>query len=204
MDDELERRNKPVLHHVYEESVAILVSYSLISAGYELLAKNASTLCQKKVIDKNRSNELCFIALQEVSKVAGISGVTNGQFLDLFPPDSSLETILKIIEQKTVALFEISFVLGWVFGGGDLNKLEEIKETSYHFGKAFQIADDLNDIEQDLENQNQINIAIVLGKEKALDLFYEEVNLFKEKIKDLGLLTPSFKKICDLLENSIK
>lgn len=44
MDDDDERRNKPSVHKVYDEATALLVSYALISAGYEFLAKNAETL----------------------------------------------------------------------------------------------------------------------------------------------------------------
>lgn len=203
MDDETERRCKPALHLAFPESVALLTSYTFISAGYEMLERNSSLLVSKHNIDSHLSCELCVLSLREISKVAGIHGATGGQFLDLFPPDTSTATIFKIIEQKTVSLFEISFILGWIFGGGDTKEITKIKQCAHHFGKAFQIADDINDLDQDILNGNQINIVRALGKDPATALFHEEIALFKSKMEQLNILTDPFIRICDLLESSI-
>lgn len=184
MDDEDRRRDKLSLHKVFGEATAILASYTLISAGYEMIAKNAKIL-------KKKIGDVCSIAIEEVSKVAGISGATGGQFLDLFPPDHSEETIFKILDKKTATLFEISFVLGWLFGGGSVERLEDIKEAAYNFGLAFQIADDIRDIEED----KAINIAKEIGKERAKELIDNHTTLFREKMKSLKLYNPSFKKV---------
>ena len=48
-----------------------------------------------------------------------------------------------------------------------------MRDTAYHFGMAFQIADDLGDMDQD--DENSLNIGHALGKEKACDLFDEEI-----------------------------
>lgn len=204
MDNENERRCKPALHIAFGESAALLASYTLISSGYEMIVKNARVLLEKKLLSQNEVNSLAVKAIEEVSRVAGFAGATNGQFLDLFPPDNSLETINKIIEQKTVSLFQISFILGWIFGGGDVLKLEEVKKCAHHFGMAFQIADDIIDIKQDKQNLNALNIAIALGKDKALNLFSEELDLFDEKLKRLNLNSFYFEQICSLLKDSVK
>lgn len=203
MDDESERRCKPALHLAFPESVALLASYTFISAGYEMLEKNSSLLISQNKLDRNVANELCVLSLKEISKVAGILGATGGQFLDLFPPDNSASTIFKIIEQKTVSLFEISFVLGWIFGGGDVNEISKVKDCAHHFGMAFQIADDINDLDQDIANGNQINIVRALGEKSAFSLFNKELSLFKTKMDQLNILTDPFIRICDLLESSI-
>ena len=203
MDDEIERRSKPALHLAFNESTALLASYTFISAGYGLLEKNTSGLIYKNKINENIANKLCALSLKEISKVAGIHGATGGQFLDLFPPDSSAETIFKIIEQKTVSLFEISFVLGWIFGGGELSKLDKIKECAHHFGLAFQIADDINDLQQDIENGNRINIVRALGEDSAYSIFHKELDLFKIKMDQLNILTDPFVRISKLLVDSI-
>lgn len=203
MDDELERRCKPALHLAFDESIALLASYTFISAGYEMLAINAERLVLQKKMEKEGANELCVLALKEISKVAGICGATNGQFLDLFPPDNSIETVFKIIKQKTVSLFEISFVLGWLFGGGKLEKLDLIKNCANHFGMAFQIADDINDFSQDGKNQCELNIVKVLGEKKAFNLFVNELNDFRKKMDQLNILTGPLLRICDLLESSV-
>ena len=203
MDDETERRCKPALHLAFNESTALLASYTFISAGYEMLEKNASALVSEKKINEDAANALCVAALKEVSKVAGIHGATGGQFLDLFPPDNSIETIYKIIQQKTVSLFELSFVLGWIFGGGDLSAITKIKECAYHFGMAFQIADDINDLQQDIDNGNMLNIVRALGSKESFSLFNQELDLFKTKMTHLNILTDSFVRIVKLLEDSI-
>ncbi|MFA6502056.1 MAG: polyprenyl synthetase family protein, partial [Parachlamydiales bacterium] len=160
MDDEKTRRNKPTVHLVYGENTAILASYSLISAGYELIYKNAKEL--QTVLSKDECNNLCVHAIETVSRYAGIHGATGGQYLDLYSNKSSIETINEIILKKTISLFEIAFVLGWLFGGGSLDKLDVVRKCSYHFGMSFQIADDINDFKEDLEKGKKINIAISL------------------------------------------
>jgi len=158
MDNDDQRRDKPTLHKVFDESVALLSSYTLISLGYEYIHKNTLLLPKDAEPEK-----ICVAALEIVTKAAGIFGATNGQFIDLFPPDHTLETIEKIIYQKTITLFEISFCLGWLFGGGDREKIEDVKLLAYHLGMAFQIGDDLGDVSQDESRSCEINIASLLG-----------------------------------------
>jgi len=137
--------------------------------------------------------------LEHATRCAGILGATGGQFLDLFPPILNLDTIRQVIYKKTVTLFEVSFVFGWVFGGGDLAQIDQLKKAAYHFGMAFQIADDIGDLIQDEKNQREINFAKHIGKERALDVFNEEMRQFQKLLVDLRLDTPSFKKMCGML-----
>ncbi len=199
MDDEKLRRCKPALHLIFGESTAILVSYALISAGYELICKNTKAL--EKRLSKEECNNLCVIAIGIVSKYAGINGATGGQFLDLFAEGNSLDTIIEIIYKKTISLFEISFSLGWIFGGGDLTKLSLVKKCSYHFGMAFQIADDINDFEDDLTKNKQLNVAVALGKEKAQDQFMKEIAKTKEIMKELNIFCLEFINLISFMEN---
>jgi geranylgeranyl diphosphate synthase type II len=199
MDNEEKRRNKATVHKLYGESASILVSYSLISDGYKKIAINAKNLENASFKFPYTSEKLCVLALQKIANLAGISGATNGQYLDLFPPDGSLDTIMKIIYQKTVSLFEISFILGWLFGGGDPQKMDEVSLCSQHFGVAFQIADDLLDLEQDKKNLNSMNIAIKLGQKETHLFFKKEMNSFHQSLKKLDLLTPGLEEICNIL-----
>lgn len=204
MDDETERRCKPALHLVFEESVALLASYTFISSGYEMLSQNTQLLIKEHKVEKNRANELCVLALAEISRVAGIKGATGGQFLDLFPPDALTQTILKIIGLKTETLFQIAFVLGWLFGGGEIERLNDIKECAHHFGMAFQIADDIADFDQDSQSGNKINIALSLGIKEAKRLFNEEIASFQKKMDRLKIFTDPFQHICKLLQRSVQ
>lgn len=190
MDDDDIRRNRPSLHKAFGESVAILASYALIAEGYGGIHRNS-------LIQPEADPLIC---LEAATRCAGICGATNGQYLDLYPPDSSLETIQKIIYQKTVTLFEISFIFGWVFGGGDVEKLDSVRKCAYHLGMAFQIADDLLDDLQDSNRESPINIAKCCGRERAESLFEEELDSFISSLKELGLWTEPFQEVVHFLD----
>jgi geranylgeranyl diphosphate synthase type II len=187
MDNDDERRNKPTVHRVYGESIALLATYALISAGYGCLAKNAQLIKHSSHPFAHQSHHLCVLALENAIYNTGLHGATGGQFLDLSPPNLSLSLLREVIHKKTVTLFEISFVLGWLFGGGDLAKLDLVKKSAAHFGMAFQIADDLDDMAQDLAHQHSLNIANVLGKEQAKAMFHEEMQQFDQLLQELNL-----------------
>lgn len=199
MDNDDERREKPSLHKVYGEAIALLSSYALITAAFEKIHSNAVVMQQANAPFCHFSDRACTLALESATYCAGILGATGGQFLDLFPPNQNLDTVKQVIYKKTVTLFQVSFVLGWLFGGGDVSKLEKIKKAAYHFGMAFQTADDLGDMLQDEKKQREISIARLIGKERGLMLFDEEMRQFRKELQELGILTPSFEKMCDIL-----
>ena len=199
MDNEEERRNIPVLHKVYGEAIALLSSYALICAAFEKIHRNAAILKESGPHFSSFADRACVIALEHATRCAGILGATGGQFLDLFPPALNLDNIRQIIYKKTVTLFEVSFVFGWVFGGGNLEEIESLKKAAYHFGMAFQIADDMGDLTQDEKNQREINFAKHIGKEQALNVFNEEMCQFQQLLVELKLDTPSFKKMSGML-----
>ncbi len=203
MDDDEERRNKPTLHKVYGESIALLATYALISAGYGCLAKNAHSLKQSAHPLAHRSDLLCVLALENAVYNTGIEGATGGQFLDLLPPDQSLSTVKEVLNKKTVTLFEISFVLGWIFGGGDLEQLALVKKAAAHFGMAFQIADDLGDMAQDLSHEHAMNLANVYGKQAAIALFNEEIQHFRQALVDLRLHSVELQALADWLVEQV-
>ncbi len=199
MDNEEERRSQPTLHKIYGESIALLSSYALICAAFEKIHTNTVKMRESDSPFREMADSAGILALESATRCAGISGATGGQFFDIFPPNLTLETLRHVIYQKTVTLFEVSFVFGWLFGGGDSYRIEQVKKSAYHFGMAFQIADDLGDLAQDEKNQREINLAKHIGKERAFVVFEEELKLFKITLMELGLDTPSFKKMCDML-----
>jgi geranylgeranyl diphosphate synthase type II len=199
MDNDDERRNKPTTHRIYGESVALLATYALIAAGYACLAKNAHVIKQSLHPFAAQSDYLCVLALENATYNTGLHGTTGGQFLDLTPSSLSLDRVQEVIQKKTVTLFEISFVLGWLFGGGNLSQLDLVKRSAAHFGMAFQIADDLDDMAQDLEHQHNLNIANILGKERAKQMFHKEIQLFNQTLVDLKLNHGDLKALTHLL-----
>jgi geranylgeranyl diphosphate synthase type II len=199
MDNDDERRSKPTTHKVYGESAALLATYALISAGYGCLAKNAHAIKHSRHPFAHQSDHLCVLALENATYNTGLCGATGGQFLDLAPPNLSLSLIQEVIQKKTVTLFEISFVLGWLFGGGDLNQVNFVKKSAAHFGMAFQIADDLDDMMQDSTHEHALNIANILGKERAKQMFHEEIDRFNHMLEHLKLNHSDLQALARLL-----
>lgn len=194
MDDDDERRNRPSAHKMFGEATALLASYALIAEGYGLIAKNAEIMPGKK-------DGILTLALDNSSYNTGIFGATGGQLYDLMPPDRSEKTIRHIIHMKTTSLFEISFVFGWLFGGGDQNRLDDVKKAAQHFGLLFQILDDLDDYERDKREQG-LNIAVELGLEKTLGLFNEELKAYRQSLGKLGLTKGTLYTVSEVMENA--
>lgn len=185
MDNDATRRGKPSTHVVYGEALSLLVTYGLISAGYGCLAENVTKM--KQGVFAERADHVGMLSLENVTYNTGLMGATGGQFLDIAPPDLTLATIDRVIHQKTVSLFEISFVNGWLFGGGDLDKIDLIKKLASHFGRAFQIVDDIDDGDQD--GGQGVNIAVLLGAEKASKMALEELDQYQKLLVKLNIDT---------------
>lgn len=201
MDNDALRRGRPSVHKKFGETTAILASYTLIAAGYGGIHQNGE-LMKNSVNWKSSAHGRVSLCLESATRCAGLQGATQGQYTDLFPSDIHLGAIQKAIYQKTVTLFEISFLFGWLFGGGGESEILLLKEAAYHLGMAFQIADDLDDDVQDAAHQNPMNIAMFLGKERAISLFKEEIAELRRSLRELGLYTAPFQELVDRLSAS--
>lgn len=199
MDNDDERRSKPTVHKVFGETIALLSSYALITAAFEKIHKATCALHEAGSPFSENANRAGMIALECASYCSGIKGATGGQYLDLYPPAATLEAVKEIIEKKTVTLFEVAFIFGYVFGGGDLSLVEEVELLGYHLGMAFQIADDIDDLMQDDKHPKNLSMAKLVGKERSFVLFEEHMQALIEKLKSLKLYTPSFAKMTDIL-----
>lgn len=198
MDNDDFRRDKPTLHKTFGEPVALLASYVLIASGYGYLAKNGDQIRKSDLPFAHEWDRLTKV-LENATYTTGIFGASGGQYLDLFPPNLSYETLKEAIFKKTVSLFELSFVLGWAFGGGSLQKLDLVKKAAAHFGFAFQIADDLGDVAQDAANNRMVNMATVCGLENAKKMFCDEVAFFRQTLKELDFNSHELAFLADLL-----
>lgn len=203
MDDDDERRNKPSLHKAFDEATALLASYALIAAGNACIAACAMEISNQVHPLGINSYQLGILALDNAACNTGTEGTTGGQYLDINPPDLTLKTLREVIQKKTVSLFEVSFVFGWLFGGGHPDSLPLIKQCASHFGMAFQIADDLGDVDQDAINGRKINMAGVFGVEVATKMFHEEIAGYRTILKKLGLESKELMGLACCLENQI-
>ena len=168
MDDDEMRRGQPSVHIAYDEAIALLATFSLIAEGYRLLAKGEAAIVP--------------LALEKIAAKTGLPGVTGGQFLDIYGGD-----LWETIERKTAALFEASFILGWLYGGGDPALVDQAEACGTALGNLFQLADDLQDYEEDLAQDKPCNTAIELGVEGAKQKMVDLANQYLALLEDLSI-----------------
>lgn len=145
MDDDDLRRGRPTNHKVFGEGMAIL-------AGDGLLTDAFAALTDPGVLAAHPA-ERVVRAVGELARAAGTAGMVGGQALDLVSegrvPD--LPTLEYLHTHKTGALIRASVVLGGLAAGGADEDLDRLGRFAERVGLAFQIADDLLDVEGDPE-----------------------------------------------------
>jgi geranylgeranyl diphosphate synthase type II len=136
MDDDDFRRGRLTNHKVFGEAIAILAGDALLTLAFGLLAEHAS-------LD----------VVREVAAAAGTLGMIGGQVVDIQSEGKSVdaETLEYIHRHKTAALMRASLVSGAMLGGASAPVLNAIREAGTHLGLAFQIVDDILDVEGSLE-----------------------------------------------------
>ena len=146
MDDDDFRRGRPTNHKVFGEALAILAGDSLLVYAFELLAKTG--------------NPECIITL---ARALGTKGMLGGQVVDIQSEGKkvTLETVNYIHNHKTAALIEASLMMGAQLAGADREVIQGFGAFGNKIGLAFQIVDDVLDLEQTTE---------ALGKDAGSDL----------------------------------
>lgn len=179
MDNDDFRRGIPTTHKAFSESVAIMASFALTAAGFELISRAPLGL--------KKEEEALRAVYQTASTAIGLKGLIGGQQLDMEPQGYDEEQIIKLIDLKTGALFDVCFVFGWLWGGGAVGQLDDLHKLAKHFGRAFQILDDIEDLEQDRIARKKSNYALAFGEEAAKSQIEENVEQFCAMAKELGL-----------------
>ncbi|PCI76932.1 geranyl transferase [Candidatus Aerophobetes bacterium] len=196
MDNDDFRRGSLSSHKKFGEAKALLASYALISWGYEAVNLAARRFTEATG-DVKRGYETLSIALERVSFLAGLDGAVSGQHLDLFGHPETMDDFRDIIYKKTATLFSLSFEMGWIFGGGDLSKLESVEKMAIHFGTFFQMVDDFQDRGREEEKSNIVRF---LGLKQAKEEIFFHKNAFLQSTKKLGIECPEFAFIIDYIE----
>lgn len=142
MDDDDFRRGRPTNHKVFGEAIAILAGDGLLTEAFKLISD------PRFAADLNPAARLAVI--HEIATCAGTYGMVGGQVVDMESegkPGMDLPTVQYIHTHKTGALIKASVVAGALLGGADAAQLAAIKRYGEAAGLAFQIADDILDIE---------------------------------------------------------
>ncbi len=149
MDDDDLRRGKPTNHKVFGEGMAIL-------AGDALLTDAFGVLVRPEVLERHPA-ERVVRAVGELARAAGSPGMVAGQALDLVcegrPVD--LPTVEFLHTHKTGALIRAAVVLGGLADGAGAAAPERLERYAGRVGLAFQIADDILDVEGSTEEMGK-------------------------------------------------
>ena len=137
MDNDTLRRGKPTNHVVFGEAMAILAGDGLLTHAFEIMAAS--------------HHPRAFSALGEIARAAGVGGMLGGQVLDVTNEGTVPEkTLVEDIQRgKTAALLTAPVTAGLILGGADEKQIEAGRAYGYHLGMAFQIVDDILDVEGD-------------------------------------------------------
>jgi geranylgeranyl pyrophosphate synthase len=153
MDDDALRRGQPTCHIKFNEATAILAGDALLTGAFEILADMPAefTIAQR----------LKLVSL--LSQGAGASGMVAGQAIDLASvgKDVDLQHLERMHAHKTGALIRISVLMGAVCGEPSADTLQHLTTYSNAIGLAFQVQDDILDIESD---------TATLGKQQGADV----------------------------------
>src|SRR5579862_1565546 len=143
MDDDDLRRGRPTCHRAYDEATAILVGDALQALAFAVLADDSS----------GRQEPSTRLAMMRVlAQAAGTSGMAGGQAVDLAAVGQNLTVaeIENMHRRKTGALIEGSVLLGALAAGVTAGpRLEALRRFGAEIGLAFQIQDDILDVEGD-------------------------------------------------------
>jgi geranylgeranyl diphosphate synthase type II len=150
MDNDTMRRGRPTLHVVAGEGMAILAGDGLLTEAFVVMAREPRTDDPGVVARKLR-------AIERVATAAGAIGMVGGQAIDLacVTPDATgrvmpslgAEDLEAMHAMKTGALIRAAAATGAIMGGGSERQIEAIDRAAADLGLAFQIVDDILDVE---------------------------------------------------------
>jgi len=160
MDNDDFRRGKPTNHRVFGEAMAILAGDGLLTEAFYLLT-------YPDLLAKIPPAQLVWIS-HLIAQAAGFRGMVSGQVMDLEATgkEIGLEELKAIHDHKTGALIRVAVESGAIIGGGNKTEVEALKEYGTQIGLAFQIVDDVLDIEGNPEEMGK-NIGSDVPQQKA-------------------------------------
>lgn len=141
MDDARLRRGRPTVHLAFGEDVAVLAAVALLNRAFALVAEAGQRLAPQRYTSEDM--------LHHLAVAIGSEGLVGGQALDLAQPATGvdLELLEYIHSHKTGALFLAAAELGAMAADAKRRDLEAVSRFAKNLGLAFQIADDLLDVE---------------------------------------------------------
>lgn len=184
MDNDDLRRGKPTNHIVFGENMAVLAGDALLNFACEsIINSNAGT------------DKMKLLAIKEIFEASGCLGMIGGQVLDIRSENKKItEDELKILhKKKTGALIKAASRVGVISAGKDINLFDDYSEA---IGLAFQIRDDILDVEGNVETfgkpiksdekNNKTTYVSLYGVDGAKCKLAQETDKALESISFLG------------------
>ncbi len=199
MDDDDLRRGKPTCHKKFDEATAILAGDALLTRAFEVLSDSSTHQDARVRAD-------LVLALAEAS---GERGMVGGQMLDLMAETTTfgMPEITRMQRMKTGMLISVACEMGAILGHASDNARHALHAYAHDLGLAFQIADDLLDVEGSVEKTGKktgkdatagkATFVSLLGVERArgqakmlseqaaqhLDIFGEKSDLLQQLVR---------------------
>lgn len=143
MDDDALRRGRPTNHKVYGEGLAVLAGDALLTYAFETIVcfADRSQLLPNQIVD----------AIHVLAHEAGYYGMIGGQVLDLAAEHTvpTLNELVNLQDKKTGGLIRAAAKMGCILGNASAQQVKAAQTYADRLGLAFQIQDDILDIEGD-------------------------------------------------------
>lgn len=187
LDNDDYRRGKLTTHKVFGEAEGILIGDSLLTyAFYVLSQKNLELLSSEQIVN----------IISKTSEYAGINGMIGGQMIDIQSENKKidLETLKYIHSHKTGKLIKLPIEIACIIANVEKDKKEVLEEYADLIGLAFQVKDDILDVEGTFEdlgkpvgsdvNLHKATYPSILGMEESKKILNNTVEKAKEIIKN--------------------
>ena len=190
MDDDDLRRGKPTNHKVFGEPIALLAGDGLLTEAFSLMTSAD--------ISGKISPQILLRAISLISRAAGYDGMVGGQAVDIQWEGKRADLpVVKFMHiHKTGALITASVASGAILGGADESQIEAITSYGEKIGLAFQISDDILDIEGDSktmgkkagadEQKGKMTYPVVLGLNESKRIQSELVETAVQDLQEFG------------------
>ena len=201
LDNDDLRRGRPTNHRVFGEAMAILAGDSLLTFAFEVLSKLEGPSASSKVA-----------MIAELATASGtVGGMIGGQVYDIQGEGQTptAELLDRIHRAKTGALLKASVRIGAIYAGADTASLEALSQYGEHIGLAFQIVDDVLDVEQSSEQlgktagkdaqQQKITFPAVYGLAKSKQMAEHERQQAHASLTPFGERARWLREFADLV-----
>ena len=187
LDNDDYRRGKLTTHKVFGEAEGRLIGDSLLThAFYVLSQKNLELLSSEQIVN----------IISKTSEYAGINGMIGGQMIDIESENKKidLETLKYIHSHKTGKLIKLPIEIACIIANVEKDKKEVLEEYANLIGLAFQVKDDILDVEGTFEelgkpvgsdvDLHKATYPSILGMEESKKILNDTVEKAKEIIKN--------------------